>query len=47
MSSTYEGWANFETWCVDHAIMSDPENALLAGRRSVARERSEGAAPGA
>ena len=35
MSSTYEGWANFETWCVDRAMTGDAENARYW--RSVAR----------
>jgi hypothetical protein len=35
MSSTYEGWANFETWCVDQAMTGDPQNGRYW--RSVAR----------
>lgn len=35
MGSAYEGWANFETWCVSDAMTGDPENARYW--RSVAR----------
>jgi hypothetical protein len=35
MSSTYEGWANFETWCVNDRMTTDPENGRYW--RAVAR----------
>jgi len=31
MSSTYEGWANFETWCVDRVRIAYPESPLSDG----------------